>query len=294
MQMEDLEAPVTASDRLTFTVFVAAALHGLLILGVGFTIAEKPHIPPTFEVTLANYESKKPPDKADYKAQFNQEASGVEEQAKEITTDTIAPFSDTQIREVSPVPQVKTVSPDTQTQQLRLHTVAKADTQIAKMEDLEDSQTAEPVDGEEADIPFVSAEVASLRAKLDRQQQAYAKRPRIRRLISVSTERAVDAEYLSKWRQKIEYVANQNFPQQALEDRIFGDLLMLTVIRSDGTIHSVELRRSSGHKILDNAALQAVHQAAPFAPFPAEISKDTDLLEIIQTWRFRITGVSVE
>ena len=292
--MDDLEAPVTSSDRLTFTVFIAAALHGLLILGVGFTIAEKPHVPPTFEVTLATYEAQKKPENADYKAQFNQEASGVEEQAKEITTDTVAPFADTQIRDVSPVPEVRAVNPETSSQQLRLHTLAKADTQVAKTDDPEDLKTEETVEGKEFDVPFVSAEIASLRAKLDRQQQAYAKRPRIRRLISVSTERAVDAEYLSRWRQKIEYVANQNFPKQALDERIFGDLLMLTVIRSDGTIHTVELRRSSGHKILDNAALQAVHQAAPFAPFPTEISKDTDLLEIIQTWRFRITGVSIE
>ena len=47
------------------------------------------------------------------------------------------------------------------------------------------------------------------------------------------------------------------------------------------------MRKSSGHKLLDDAAIRIVKLSAPFAPFPAEIRKETDILDIIRTWQFR-------
>jgi protein TonB len=48
----------------------------------------------------------------------------------------------------------------------------------------------------------------------------------------------------------------------------------------------VWVRRSSGHKLLDDAAVRIVKLAAPYAPFPAEIRKETDVLDITRTWQF--------
>ena len=64
----------------------------------------------------------------------------------------------------------------------------------------------------------------------------------------------------------------------------FGD--ESSVIRPDGSVESVELNRSSGLKILDAAAHRIVQMAAPFAAFPTDIRKDTDLLVITRTWFF--------
>ena len=62
---------------------------------------------------------------------------------------------------------------------------------------------------------------------------------------------------------------------------------MVTVaIRSDGSLEGVEISRSSGIKILDQAALRIVRLAAPYAPFPADIAKDTDVMSITRTWMF--------
>ena len=62
---------------------------------------------------------------------------------------------------------------------------------------------------------------------------------------------------------------------------------MLTVkIRNDGTLENVEVNRSSGQRILDAAAVKIVEMSAPFAPFPADIRRDTDVLEITRTWTF--------
>jgi len=289
--MQEIETRVDTSDRLSFTVFVAAALHALVIFGVGFSAFTEPKPAPTIEVTLATHKAARAPEEAEYQAQFNQEASGTVEENKELTTDQPAPFADTRIRDVNPLPETRERETSEAERQV-LQTQADSALQIMQHEQPDDQETQQAQQGRERDIPVVSPEIANLRAKLARQRQEYAKRPRIRRLTSVATLRAADAEYLDRWRQKVEAVGNENFPQAALRERIFGQLRLATVVKSDGTIVSVELLQSSGHPILDSAALQIVHLAAPFEPFPPEIAKDTDQLDIIRTWHFEITGLS--
>ena len=46
------------------------------------------------------------------------------------------------------------------------------------------------------------------------------------------------------------------------------------------------MHRSSGHALLDEAAVRIVKLAAPYAPFPPAIRKDTDIIEITRTWAF--------
>jgi protein TonB len=140
-----------------------------------------------------------------------------------------------------------------------------------------------------------SQEIASLEAKLDIQRQAYAKRPRIRRLTSVATQQADDALYTNQWIEKIELIGNQHYPEQARQQGIYGELKMVVSLLNDGSVASVEIIQSSGYKILDEAALRIVHQAAPYGPFPAKMRQQVDILEIIRTWRFhknRLTSSS--
>lgn len=289
--MEAIESPVDSGDRLTFTLFIAAALHGLLIFGIGFSALSETRTPPTFEVTLATHKSAVAPTDAEYQAQFNQEASGTEAENKEITTDSLAPFADTRVRETNPLPEVRKREVSEASQQ-RLHTSSDADFTITQRRNPDEDPSQEARDGAEKDTPLLNPEIANLRAKLAQQRQEYAKRPRVRRLTSVGTVQAADAEYLDRWRQKVESVGSANFPEAAVRDGIIGKLRLLAVIKSDGTIVSVELLQSSGHTILDNAAMQIVHLAAPFSPFPPEIAKDWDHMEIIRTWHFDITGLS--
>jgi protein TonB len=44
--------------------------------------------------------------------------------------------------------------------------------------------------------------------------------------------------------------------------------------------------RSSGQRVLDAAAVRIVEMAAPFAPLPPDIRRDTDILHITRTWTF--------
>lgn len=286
------ESAVDSGDRLSFTVFVAAALHGLLILGLGFSFMTEPNTPPTFEVTLATHKSQQAPEEADYQAQFNQEASGTGDEAKELSTEKPALFADTQINEVHPLPETMQRETRQASELNQVHTTEDSALEISQRKDPEETDAREEQEGHDREVPLRNVEIASLRAKLDRQRQDIAQRPRKTTLSSVATIGSPEAAYLNAWREKVERVGNQNFPPEALNKGIFGQLRLATVIKSDGTIVSVEVSQSSGHSILDNAALQIVHRAAPYAPFPPDISKEWDQLEIIRTWRFEITGLS--
>lgn len=300
--MDDVNAPATArhadaaqvdtSDRLSFTVFLAVALHALLILGITFNADFGAKPSPTLEITLANYNSAKAPDKADYLAQFNQEASGTSDKSQQMTTDQIAAINDTQIQEINPTPQVLATNPSQQETLQPISTQSSNTFKIQKRDATPDETEQQKKVGKDPVETPLSAEIASLRAKLDQKRQAIAKRPRIRRITSVATRASADAAYLGKWESKIEFVGNRNFPEEAVQKKIFGHLRLLTVLRPNGTIHSVEILQSSGHSILDDAALQIVHLSAPFPPFPTEIRKDVDQLEIIRTWHFELNGLS--
>ncbi len=285
-------AAVDTGDRLIFTVFLALALHALLILGVTFKADFSGKPSPTLEITLANHSSEVAPDKADYLAQFNQQASGTSDKAQQMTTDQLAPIDNAYIEKVTPTPQVRAANPTQQQTLQPVVTRSNSQFQIFQKEATPDKEEQEKKQGKDLFDTPLSAEIASLRAKLEQQRQAIAKRPRIRRITSVATRASADAEYLHKWTNKIEFIGNRNFPEEAVQQKIFGKLRLATILRPNGTIHSVEILQSSGHSILDNAALQIVHLAAPFAAFPQEIRKDIDQLEIIRTWHFELNGLS--
>ena len=46
------------------------------------------------------------------------------------------------------------------------------------------------------------------------------------------------------------------------------------------------INKSSGYKVLDQAAIRIVRLAAPFERFPESIKADTDILHITRTWTF--------
>ncbi len=292
VEMVTQSAPVDAGDRLSFTIFVAIALHALLIFGLGFKLPKQHTGSQTMEITLATHQTQKAPENADFLAQHNQEASGTEAEARQLTTERQADFADSQIRDVNPMPQVAAASPTEKKDQQLISTQGESNlkTELKKNPDLHEAQ--EKREGLLEDQTVITAEIASLQAKLDKQRQEYAKRPRIRTLTSVSTKESFDAQYLNEWGEKIERFGNRNYPQEALNKHITGNLRLSVIINPDGTIYSIEILQSSGKRILDDSARQIVRLAAPFSKFPQEIRRQADRLQIIRTWKFEMTGIS--
>jgi protein TonB len=148
-----------------------------------------------------------------------------------------------------------------------------------------DEQTPKPISA--ADI-FASrnAEMANLASRIRERSSSYANRKR-RKAISTATREYIYANYMEGWRRKVERIGNLNYPREARELGLFGSLILHAAVRSDGSIEGIRVVRSSGHEVLDQAAVRIVELAAPFAPFPPNIKRETDVLDITRTWQFQ-------
>lgn len=277
-------ATVRPADRLGFTLFLAAALHVALILGVGFTLESPPEISKTLEITLSTFKSEKAPDKADFLAQDNQQGSGTLEHTAAPKTTEQAPFQDSEVRKVTPpaTPQQPATRQETPKAVVATRAPQQQKTPV-KREEAKPVATTRPAPV--FDAAQLSAEIASLEAELGQEVQAYAKRPKIHRLNAASTMRDKGAWYKDEWRKKVERIGNLNYPDDARRQRIYGSLRLLVSINRDGSLYEVQVLESSGQAVLDQAAQRIVRLAAPYAPFTGDLA-DIDRLEIIRTWRF--------
>ena len=280
----DLLPPhVRPADRLGFTLFLAALVHLALILGVSFTIAKPSEVRHTMDITLATFKHEKPPEKADFQAQDNQQGSGTLEKKAAPKTTEVAPFQDSKINKVTPPPAAKRETP-TAPQKSAVTTQAPKPQKV-EPRPKESKPQPKPQAVPDFDSSQLSSQIASLEAELSNEQQLYAKRPRIHRLNAASTLRDKGAWYKEEWRKKVERVGNLNYPEQARRQRIYGSLRMMVSINRDGSLHEVLVLDSSGQPVLDQAAQRIVRLSAPFAPFTGDLA-EFDRLEIIRTWRF--------
>ena len=271
---------------MTFTLFIAGVFHALLILGVGFSFEDPRPAPMSLDIVLAQTKSDKAPDQADFIAQANQEGSGDLEKKALPTTDQLAKFDSNRVRDIQPYEQSASQKPVQPDQAKVITTQGRSRQQVALDKPNPEDKHAELSKEERLAMIQRSLEIASLEAELEEQKQIHAKRPRKRQLTSVSTKESRDAYYLQGWSKKIETVGNLNYPAEARRHKIYGSLRLMVAVRADGSVDEMRILKSSGHRVLDQAALQIVKLAAPFAPFPPEIRKDTDILEIIRTWEF--------
>jgi protein TonB len=135
-----------------------------------------------------------------------------------------------------------------------------------------------------ADLASSALAIARLEGQIARQMEEYNQRPR-KKFIGARVEEYRFAQYVEDWRQKIERVGNLNYPAAA-KGRLYGSLVLTVIIKANGDLERVEVNRSSGQRLLDDAARRIVQMASPYAAFPESIRRDTDLLEITRTWTF--------
>ncbi|MCU7809791.1 MAG: energy transducer TonB [Candidatus Thiodiazotropha sp. (ex Notomyrtea botanica)] len=270
-------------DRLGVTLMVAAAFHAFVILGITFKPFDRGR--PDFrqqslEIMVVNQPAEAPPEdeKPDFLAQTSQLGSGEErEPVKPQLKQTPEPM---------PLPQQIQPSPPQPLQQER----PQLTTQVSPVQtEIEPPPEAATPPSASQLLASKNMEIARLTAELQRKTQAYAKMPK-RKAISASTKEYKYAAYLDAWRRKVERIGNLNYPDQAKRDRLYGNLVLHVAVKSDGSVERIRVLHSSGHKILDDAAMRIVRMSAPFSPFPVEISKETDILDITRTWQFLRSG----
>ncbi|WP_191601454.1 energy transducer TonB [Marinomonas algicola] len=273
------------ADRFSIALFAAISMHVLMVVFINFELNLA--LPPSksLEITIVQHKSEAPKE-ADFIAQANQQASGTEVRKEKLTSTEEAQFIADEIREITP-PVKPQLASNTDIKEKKIIS-SQQDSIFKVLEEPDDNnQTLEEKFIGQTQLPSrLSSDIASLEALLDKQRQEFAKRPRIRRLTSVSAKSSVDAQYLDDWRRRIERIGNIHYPIEAKRNKLYGKLRLAVSLSSNGYVKEIDILHSSGVRVLDDAAIRIVRLAEPFQPFPAELSKEVDQLEIIRTWQF--------
>ena len=272
-------------ERFRFMIFLSACAHALLVLGVGFTYLKDANDEATIEVTLAQYRSQIQPDDADFIAQENQTGSGSQDEATVPSSPFLSDLNDADINEVRPAPEAQVLNETPEQPNLTALTSINAEQVISQQRNAPEQEEKQAL-SEQSNSEEISLAIASLQAQLDLQQQAFARQPRKYTLSSASARKSHEASYLDSWRRRVEAVGNINYPVQARQQQVYGNVRMLIALNASGQISETRIIQSSGESLLDQAAVDIVNLAAPFDPFPEELKAEADILEIIRTFRF--------
>jgi len=276
-------SPATSTDRLSLTLFMAAALHGILILGVGFQAIEfKPVAPPSLDVILVQNHNPETPEEADYLAQVSQDGGGQSERRDRPQTPFATPEKITSDG-LAPIPLIA-AAPRKQVEKLeRVLTQRESDQRVQQSTRPQQPET--PQNRINDRIVEQNLEIAQLSAEINEELMKYAKRPK-KKFITARTKEALAAAYMLEWVRKVERVGNLNYPDVARRRKLSGELVLVVGINKNGSLNELILRSSSGHQLLDDAARNIVRLAAPFAPITGKLAEQADVLYITRTWRF--------
>jgi protein TonB len=277
---------VTPNDRLVMALFLAAVLHGILILGIGFSpdlSLDKLKQPPSIDIILVQSQSQKAPDKAEFLAQANQEASGSSEKkgrpSSPVTSTDPRPHTGQ-----APV-QMKSASPkESQEDQTKVLKQKKSERKVADKKKTETEKPVKPVSGQQ--LIDRSLEMARLASELNEQTRQYSQRPKVRFIDSVGTKSVVEASYIDSWVRKVERIGNLNYPDEAGRKRLSGKLILNVTLNQEGKVINIEVAKSSGEQLLDDAARRIVELSSPFSAFPSDMRQTYDQLKITRTWVF--------
>lgn len=233
------------------------------------------------DVILVNSKSKARPDKAQAKAQTNLDGGGNTEEDRRAKT-PLPPSDRTRDGNDLTEAQRRVAELEAQQQQMMTRLTSERAVGADKSRNIPTPLPAESRSG--VDLASSALAIARIEGQISRQMDEYNQRPR-KKFIGARVEEYRFAQYVEDWRQKIERIGNLNYPDAA-KGRLYGSLVLTVVIKSNGDLDRVEINRSSGQRLLDDAARRIVQMSAPYAAFPDAIRRDTDVLEITRTWTF--------
>lgn len=233
------------------------------------------------DVILVNSKSKARPDKAQAKAQTNLDGGGNTEEDRRAKT-PLPPSDRTREGNDLTEAQRRVAELEAQQQQMMTRLTSERAVGADKSRNVPTPLPAESRSG--VDLASSALAIARIEGQISRQMDEYNQRPR-KKFIGARVEEYRFAQYVEDWRQKIERIGNLNYPDAA-KGRLYGSLVLTVVIKSNGDLDRVEINRSSGQRLLDDAARRIVQMSAPYAAFPDAIRRDTDVLEITRTWTF--------
>jgi len=280
-----------SDERLGSTLFLAALVHGVVILGVTFTAATTgDDTVPSLNVTLVldTEREELAADTAEFIANRDQQGAGVaarglrptsslsaDRPANQLGDPLGADSADGTPREARPSAE-QLVSQGTDGEPVPASpqpTDAPAPTlqRAAALIQQASPQTTAMELGLRAELPNGSDDARTL-------------------IATPSTRQSGLAEYLDGWRRRVERIGTANYPSELLGNIHAGRPTLEVVIAADGRLDDIVVRRSSGDKTLDQAALKILRLAAPFPPLPPSIREDYDVLRFAYEWDFAAGG----
>ncbi len=273
---------ISATERLNGTLILSGIAYGVLVLGVGFTLDKAAPVTPTLDVVLSPTASAAKPEHADFLAQTDNQGGGDAARAQRPLDDQLSQLPQTEPGD-APVPmrQQKT-PPEPEPVQRLITTQTQAERQTARAREQKPT-VAEPLP-EGSELVEQSLALAKLANEFSRKQNLQARASR-HKYITASTREYAYAQYMNDWVRKVERVGNANYPQQALLNRLSGQLILTVAIRRDGRIEDITVVKSSGNRVLDRAAGDIVRLAEPFPALP-RTAEDPAVLHITRTWQF--------
>lgn len=272
-------APV--NDRLTTTLFLAALFHGIVILGITFAAPKSNDSgTPTIDVLLLTSNDTRAADNLDaqYLAQRNQRGSGT-------TDDSVRPANPAS----SAVPAELSGVPDGNSDEYREAVAGKQSTEIVSSRSDRsqvDFRSGENQPSQQMEVPLALSPTAPrpiATSATDDTLRLRGKRIDGATEIVPNTRESKLAPYLNAWRSKIERLGTLNFPQNV---RNAGNPVLEVALRADGTLGEALIKRSSGSKEIDQAALSILRLASPFDPFPSELRQQYQELRFAYEWQF--------
>ncbi len=301
---------VSDISALTIAIWISILVHATIL-----TIKFQPELRkladrlPSLDVVLVNAKTKQAPDKAELLAQANLDRGGNTEESRKLKTALPAPKEKTAEVKLKPNSEAHSAAISAKLKAQEAREQKRVDdlqkqahellTQLNSNKKIESNPTqnaaaAEPEQGEQkakaksldrAELIAASLEMDRLQAQIAKQQDEYQKRPK-RKFIGARTKEYRFAMYVEAWRQKVERIGNMNYPEAAKAQKLYGQLRMTVSINADGSLENVVIDQRSNHEVLNEAAKRIVELAAPYAVFPEDIKKDTDILSITRTWTF--------
>lgn len=291
--MAAVATPVGQADAtsrpLAGALALSVALHAVLLFAVGFAPEKAAPVVPTLDVIFTETQSRLTPKQADFLAQASNQGGGEHEKTTRPREAQSGPapqpepgVAPREMRAQSPAPAVPPRE--------RVASTPRGETLVA-MPEATPSPSARPLPPGPEKIER-DMRMARLAAEIHLRSERYAKRPK-RKFVSASTQEYVWAGYLREWVDRVERVGNLNYPDEARRRRLEGQVVITIAIRRNGSVERADIVRSSGIRLLDDAALRIARLAEPYAPLP-RTSEDPDILHVTRTWQFRPEGALVD
>ena len=272
---------ISPNRRLWFAIGISILLHGILLtLNFQFPDASRMMKDKALEIILVNSKSARKPSDAQALAQNRLDGGGNVDENRRAKT-PLPPSAQQQAG--AELEQRQRRMQELEAQQQKLLSQTKSKTKTASSNQREAQPEPSPtLSGRE--LASSALAMARWEAEISKNVDEYNKRPR-KKNIGVRADEYRFAQYVEDWRLKVERVGTLNYPEAA-KGKLYGSLVLSVSILADGNVQKIEINRSSGHKVLDDAARRIVQMASPYAAFPADIRRDTDIIEITRTWTF--------